>query len=116
MWDLSGPGQRNNLLATPVLYKNRIYVGTGQHPSDGGEDIGRLCCIDATKTGDISIELAVGRRRHEWSRSLLRRRDREKELVLRLAGTELQQPFDRRCQSERMMCRGTIYCWQVARK
>jgi outer membrane protein assembly factor BamB/precorrin-6B methylase 2 len=60
-WDLSGPGQRNNLLATPVLYKNRIYVGTGQHPSDGSEDIGRLCCIDATKTGDISVELAVDR-------------------------------------------------------
>jgi outer membrane protein assembly factor BamB/precorrin-6B methylase 2 len=54
-----GEGDRNNLLATPVLYENRIYVGVGQHPADGDEGLGRLCCVDVTKRGDISMELAV---------------------------------------------------------
>lgn len=40
-------------IATPVFYKNRVYVATGQDP-EHGEGVGRLACIDATKTGDIS--------------------------------------------------------------
>ena len=45
-----GPSEIN---ATPVFYKNRIYVATGQDP-EHGEGVGRLVCLDATKTGDIS--------------------------------------------------------------
>src|SRR3954466_6817837 len=45
-----GPSEVN---ATPVFYKNRIYVATGQDP-EHGEGIGILTCIDATKTGDIT--------------------------------------------------------------
>jgi outer membrane protein assembly factor BamB len=45
-----GPSE---IIATPVLYKNRIYIATGQDP-EHGEGVGRLSCIDATKTGDIS--------------------------------------------------------------
>jgi outer membrane protein assembly factor BamB len=45
-----GPSEIN---ATPVFYKNRIYVATGQDP-EHGEGIGILTCIDATKTGDIT--------------------------------------------------------------
>lgn len=57
-WIVGGRGTRNNLLATPVLYDGRIYVASGQHP-ENGEGSGRLCCIEPTKTGDISSELAV---------------------------------------------------------
>ncbi len=39
--------------ATPVFWKNRIYVATGQDP-EHGEGVGILTCIDATKTGDIT--------------------------------------------------------------
>src|SRR4051812_24885189 len=45
-----GPSEVN---ATPVFYKNRVYVATGQDP-EHGEGIGILTCIDATKTGDIT--------------------------------------------------------------
>lgn len=45
-----GPSE---IIATPVLYKNRIYVATGQDP-EHGEGVGHLVCLDATKTGDIT--------------------------------------------------------------
>ncbi len=45
-----GPSEIN---ATPVFYKNRIYVATGQDP-EHGEGVGHLVCLDATKTGDIT--------------------------------------------------------------
>ena len=45
-----GPSEIN---ATPVFYKNRVYVATGQDP-EHGEGVGHLVCLDATKTGDIT--------------------------------------------------------------
>lgn len=57
-WILGGRGSRNNILATPVLYENRIYIASGQE-AEHGEGMGRLVCIDPTNNGDISSELAV---------------------------------------------------------
>lgn len=48
-----GRGTRNDFLSTPVVYQNRVYIGTGQNP-DHGDGIGHLWCIDITKTGDLS--------------------------------------------------------------
>ncbi len=48
--DAEGPSEIN---ATPVFWKNRIYVAVGQDP-EHGEGVGVLTCIDATKTGDIT--------------------------------------------------------------
>ena len=45
-----GPSEVN---ATPVFYKNRVYVAVGQDP-EHGEGVGILNCIDATKTGDVT--------------------------------------------------------------
>ena len=45
-----GPSEIN---ATPVLYKNRVYVAVGQDP-EHGEGVGILTCIDPTKKGDIT--------------------------------------------------------------
>ena len=45
-----GPSEVN---ATPVFWKNRIYIAVGQDP-EHGEGVGVLTCIDATKTGDIT--------------------------------------------------------------
>ncbi|MGE3309273.1 MAG: PQQ-binding-like beta-propeller repeat protein [Limisphaerales bacterium] len=45
-----GPSEIN---ATPVYYKNRVYVAIGQDP-EHGEGVGRLVCVDPTKSGDIT--------------------------------------------------------------
>ena len=51
-WILGGRGTRNNILATPVIYNNRVYVGVGQDP-EHGEAPGHFFAIDATGTGDV---------------------------------------------------------------
>ena len=56
----SGRGNRNHSWSSPVLYEGRIYVTTGQNV-EHGEGPGRLVCLDPTKNGDISSELAVDR-------------------------------------------------------
>jgi len=48
--DAKGPSEIN---ATPVFYKNRVYVANGQDP-EHGEGVGVLTCLDATKAGDIT--------------------------------------------------------------
>lgn len=57
-WILGGRSTRNNLIATPVVYKERIYIAVGEDPEHGEGD-GHLWCIDPTKRGDISAQLAV---------------------------------------------------------
>ncbi len=55
-WILGGRGTRNNLIGTPVVYKNRVYIAVGQDP-EHGEGEGHLWCIDPTKRGDVSPQL-----------------------------------------------------------
>ena len=43
----------NEIIATPVFYKNRVYVAVGRDPEHGIAR-GILHCIDATKTGDVT--------------------------------------------------------------
>ena len=43
-----GRGDRNYLVATPVIVENKLYIGVGQNP-DHGAGIGHLWCIDITK-------------------------------------------------------------------
>jgi outer membrane protein assembly factor BamB len=44
---------RNPLIASPVIYDSRVYIGVGEDP-DHGEGVGHLWCIDPTKRGDVS--------------------------------------------------------------
>jgi outer membrane protein assembly factor BamB len=53
------PMSRDGFMATPVFYDNRIYIGSGRD-RESGEGPGRLCCLDPTKQGDISLELDSG--------------------------------------------------------
>ncbi len=46
----AGPSE---VLATPIVYKNRVYTAIGQDP-EHGEGAGNLVCFDPTKTGDIT--------------------------------------------------------------
>jgi outer membrane protein assembly factor BamB len=48
-----GPDGPSEVNATPVFYKDRVYVAVGQDP-EHGEGVGNLSCIDATKTGDVT--------------------------------------------------------------
>ena len=44
-----------DIVATPVLYRNRVYVAIGGDPNHGSKgNRGRLVCFDATKTGDLT--------------------------------------------------------------
>lgn len=57
-WILGGRGTRNNIIATPVIYDGLVYVAVGQDP-EHGEGEGHLWCIDPTKRGDVSPQLAM---------------------------------------------------------
>lgn len=57
-WHGHGPGNRNFFMTAPVLYQGRIYIASGQNML-AGSGPGRLVCLDPTRTGDISSELAV---------------------------------------------------------
>jgi outer membrane protein assembly factor BamB len=47
------PKTRNELISTPVIYQDRVYIANGQDP-EHGEGVGHMYCIDATKRGDIT--------------------------------------------------------------
>jgi outer membrane protein assembly factor BamB len=51
--DAVWPKTRNEVISTPVIYDNKVYIGNGQDP-EHGEGIGHLYAIDATKRGDIT--------------------------------------------------------------
>jgi len=50
---LGGRGTANEVIATPVIQDNKVFVCVGQDP-EHGEGIGHFYCIDATKRGDIT--------------------------------------------------------------
>ena len=52
-WVLGGRGTRNNIIATPVIDGDRVYLCVGQDP-EHGEGVGHLYAIDGTKRGDIT--------------------------------------------------------------
>jgi len=47
------PKTRNEVIATPVIWQNKIFIANGQDP-EHGEGVGHLYAIDATKRGDIT--------------------------------------------------------------
>jgi outer membrane protein assembly factor BamB len=54
------PKTRNELISTPVIFDNKVYIANGQDP-EHGEGVGHLYCIDATKRGDITQSGVVWR-------------------------------------------------------
>jgi outer membrane protein assembly factor BamB len=47
------PRTRNELISTPVIHEDRVYIANGQDP-EHGEGVGHFYAIDATKRGDIT--------------------------------------------------------------
>ena len=62
VWELGGAGTKNNIISTPVIYDNRVYLGVGQDP-EHGEAPGHFWVIDATQKGDITETAVI------WHRS-----------------------------------------------
>ena len=56
-YTLGGRADRNHIICTPVVYEGLVYVAVGEDP-EHGEGVGHLWCIDPTKRGDVSSELA----------------------------------------------------------
>jgi outer membrane protein assembly factor BamB len=60
--ELFGNGTRNEVIATPVIHQERIYLASGQDPEHGVGD-GHLYAIDpAGKSGDITASAKVWHR------------------------------------------------------
>jgi outer membrane protein assembly factor BamB len=51
--DAVWPKTRNELIATPVIYDDKVYIANGQDP-EHGEGVGHMYAIDGTKRGDIT--------------------------------------------------------------
>lgn len=64
VWELGGRGTRNNIISTPVIWEDRVYISVGQDP-EHGEGVGHLWVIDATGEGDITETGAVWHRGDE---------------------------------------------------
>jgi outer membrane protein assembly factor BamB len=47
------PKTRNEVISTPVIHENVVYIANGQDP-EHGEGTGHLYAIDATRRGDIT--------------------------------------------------------------
>lgn len=58
-YELGGKGTRSDFIGTPMIYKEKVYIGTGQDP-EHFEGIAHFWCIDpAGKKGDISPDLVT---------------------------------------------------------
>ncbi len=55
----AGKGTKSYLLA-PVVHDDKVYTAVGQNP-ENAPGVGHLWCVDATKAGDVSAELAKGK-------------------------------------------------------
>jgi len=51
--DAVWPKTRNEILSTPVIWQNKVYIANGQDP-EAGSGPAHLYAIDATKRGDIT--------------------------------------------------------------
>lgn len=62
-----GRGDRNNIIATPVIYDDKVFVAVGQDP-EHGEGVGHLWAVDATKRGDITDTAKIWH--HDFRRTI----------------------------------------------
>ncbi len=61
VWELGGMGTRNNIVSTPVIHGDRVFIGVGQDP-EHGEGAGNFWVIDGTMEGDVTGKAVVWHR------------------------------------------------------
>src|SRR5437588_479766 len=68
-YDLGGAGRKCDFIASPVIYNNRLYIGTGQDPEhfSGAAD---LWCVDLKKAADGGAKSVDRVSRRFWSRNV----------------------------------------------
>lgn len=65
IYELGGTGTKNDFIATPVIYDNKVYIAVGQDP-EHTDGIGKVWCIaPGKKKGDISDELLAGTKKND---------------------------------------------------
>jgi outer membrane protein assembly factor BamB len=57
---LGGRSDRNHIIGTPVIWDGMVFIGVGEDP-EHGEGNGHFYCIDPTRRGDVSPDLAFNR-------------------------------------------------------
>ncbi len=62
-----GRGDRNNIIATPVLHEGNVYIAVGQDP-EHGEGVGHLWAVDASGEGDVTESHVVWH--HDFRRTI----------------------------------------------
>ena len=53
-----GRGDRNNIIATPVVHDGIVYIAVGQDP-EHGEGVGHLWALDGSGSGDVTASAVV---------------------------------------------------------
>jgi outer membrane protein assembly factor BamB len=61
VYKIGGGSTRNHLIAMPVIWDDKVYVGVGEDP-EHGEGIGHLYAIDATMAGDVTGKAMIWHR------------------------------------------------------
>lgn len=61
VWKIGGAGTRNYIIATPVIWDDKVYLAVGQDP-EHGEGVGHLWAVDATGEGDVTGKNVVWHR------------------------------------------------------
>jgi outer membrane protein assembly factor BamB len=61
VYKIGGAATRNNIIGTPVVWDDKVYVGVGEDP-EHGEGIGHLWVVDASMEGDVTGKAVVWHR------------------------------------------------------
>lgn len=61
VYKIGGAATRNNIIGTPVIWDNKVYIGVGEDP-EHGEGVGHLWVIDASQNGDVTGKAVVWHR------------------------------------------------------
>jgi outer membrane protein assembly factor BamB len=61
VYKIGGAATRNNIIGTPVVWNDKVYVGVGEDP-EHGEGIGHLWAVDASMEGDVTGKAVVWHR------------------------------------------------------
>jgi outer membrane protein assembly factor BamB len=108
VYELGGTGTKNDFIATPVVYDNKVYIAVGQDP-EHTDGIGKVWCIAPTKKGDISDELVAGEKKDEEGKTVFVGKPNPNSCKVWFYGGEEKRPFAiRDFKFGRTMCTACI--------